>query len=126
VKLSKLKLAVIIVIALFLGALIAPRQTNQKKEIIKEVPKETIREVIKEVPKEVCSNEATWKELKAIDDKALMVAAESFDLMSRVFDAQSKLDFDKIKLYNSQLEAKAKALQSIADERWRVLEKLGY
>lgn len=107
---------VIVISVFFLG--LGSSTNTTTKEVIKEVPKEVI--------KEVCTQEATWKRLKEVDDKGFIASSEAMYLASEAFIAISNLDFDKVGSISDQMIDKTKEIEKIGVERNSILKELGY
>ena len=82
--------------------------------------------ITKEVPKEVCTREDTWKQLKAVDDKAFQSSSEGFYLASDAFKAVSVFDFNQVNLISAKMNAKADEMAGEINERQSILHQLGY
>lgn len=104
------KKTIVILIAVFLLGLAIGSSGNETKEVI--VEKEASIE--------------TWRELKEVDDTALIIAGDQLGLCGDAFYSASVLDFDTLELIADQVMSGVEELESIGTRRRELLYELGY
>jgi hypothetical protein len=115
-KISKKLLAVIIVIAFFVGGTIGASGN-------KVVTKTQIKEVIKTQVTEVCRNEAEWKQMKLIDDKIFSLAGDG---MIACGSAIGNTNLSEVLSINEEIKNVTAQTDMQIQERKLILRKLGY
>lgn len=122
---SKTKFWVIMFSVFFAGILIAPKQLNPAKEVVKEVTKEVKVEV--PVTKEVYvdKDRADWIALKQIDDQIISTAAEGFDDIGTVLVEIAAGDFSNVDSYTTRTRARTALIKEYGQKRIELIAKLG-
>lgn len=89
-------------------------------------PERLVRNAASQVsPTTVVTHDAKWRELKTIDDQLIHSCSQNFAVVSDIFKAQAKLDFDTVAKKNIELSAGADAASKLADLRNNVVKELG-
>lgn len=86
--------------------------------------------IIKEVPRDVyvypVGAKENWESLKGIDDQALVLCSQGFEISASLMDSLSKFDMTNASNYLSQLEDIAPLIRDVSSQRQDILQKLGY
>lgn len=113
IRSQKLKYILVFVVGVFIGTAFLGADYNTSVPETKTVTK-------------AVSNEATWKELKAVDDSIILIASQGLDQCSVGFDAASKGDVVTLNAVSGRITSLTGDLMPQVNQRIVLLSKLGY